>query len=182
MARVADLAARRLSLMPFVAAAKHAAGLRLVDPAREEAVIERSAQHAAAAGLDAGVARALALTQIAAARAVQAAVQKPEASSARPARGRAGRRGAHVEPTPQATASPSPADIPSLETLRTAIDALDGALMRALAAARGTEVDRGALTHALRTDADLPGFDDEHARAIAAALQRMLQPTPQITH
>jgi cyclohexadienyl dehydratase len=179
--RVVDVAARRLSLMPLVAAAKRAAELPVVDAGRERAVIDRNAERAAAAGLDPGVMRALVLTEIAAARAVQTAVIKAEGGSSRGSRGRgtrAGRRGARAEPTPQPTASPAAAEIPSLNTLRTAIDAVDGALVRALVAARGAQVERGALAHALRTDAELPGFDEEHARAIAAALQRMLQTAP----
>ena len=69
-ARVVDLAARRLLVMPAVAAAKRAAHLPLVDPAREAIVITRAAERAARAGLDATAARRLAEAQIAAARAV----------------------------------------------------------------------------------------------------------------
>ncbi|MEO6029349.1 MAG: transporter substrate-binding domain-containing protein, partial [Candidatus Binatia bacterium] len=81
IARVVDLAARRLLVMPAVAAAKRAANLPLVDPAREATVIARAAERAASAGLDATAARRLAEAQIAAARAVQEATPANAAST-----------------------------------------------------------------------------------------------------
>ena len=157
IARVVDLTARRLLLMPQVAAAKHAAGLPLVDPAREAEVVAHAAERATAAGLDAEAARNLARAQIAAARAVQEAAAADDA------------RGASDE-------------VPALATLRASIDSLDSALVRALRSARGTlataapaDAQQPAFSVALRADADLPGFDEPHAGAIAAALVEILR-------
>ncbi|MEO6026815.1 MAG: chorismate mutase, partial [Candidatus Binatia bacterium] len=152
-----DLAARRLLVMPAVAAAKRTANLPLVDPAREATVIARAAERAASAGLDAAAARRLAEAQIAAARAVQ-------------------------EATPTNAASAVAGDPPTLATIRTAIDALDSALLQTLIVARDTRrsdpqaapLRRPALAAALRADADLPGFDEVHAGAIAATLAEVL--------
>jgi cyclohexadienyl dehydratase len=153
LARVVDLAARRLLLMPLVAAAKRAAGLPRVDPGREAEVVAHATERAVAAGLDAAAARRLARAQIAAARAVQEAVH---ADDARPPTGGA-----------------------PLATLRIAIDTLDGALVRALVTARTVPptapADESALAAALRTDADLPGFDETHAGAIGTALAEILR-------
>jgi cyclohexadienyl dehydratase len=71
VARVTDLLARRLMLMPSVAAAKRASGLVVIDPAREAEVEARAVARAAAAGLAPEPYRALVRAQIAAARAVQ---------------------------------------------------------------------------------------------------------------
>lgn len=148
--RVVDLAARRLMLMPHVAAAKRAAGLPIVDPAREAAVVASAVARARDAGLDAGAAERLARAQIGAARAVQE----------------------------QDRAAPGTA-APSLATIRSAIDALDAALLRALVTARAAAlpaIGRPALATALRRDADLPGFDEAHAGAIAAGIADVLRP------
>ncbi len=152
LARVADLAARRLLLMPEVAAAKHAAGLPIVDAPREAAVITRAVERARAAGLDAAGAEHLARAEIGAARAVQEATRSA--------------------PTPR------PPDAPTLATLRPRIDALDTALLRAITVARGAavKVERGPLAAALRADADIVGFDEAHAGAVAAALAEVLRP------
>jgi cyclohexadienyl dehydratase len=155
LARVVDTVARRLMVMPEVAAAKRAAGLALVDATREAAVIARAVERARAAGLDATAAEHLARAQIDAAKAVQAA-------------------------SPIATTPRAP-DAPTLDGLRTRIDALDAAIVRALVVARdatraepatssSARVHRGALAVALRADADLVGFDEAHAGAIAAAI------------
>ena len=82
VAAVTDLVARRLMLMPAVAAAKRASGLALVDPAREAEVETRAVARAAAAGLAPEPYRALARAQIAAAKAVQDAAR--DAPSAAP--------------------------------------------------------------------------------------------------
>jgi hypothetical protein len=60
--------------------------------------------------------------------------------------------------------------------LRAAIDALDAAILRDLVAFRATapSVPRPAVAVALRADADLVGFDEAHAGAIAAALAETL--------
>jgi cyclohexadienyl dehydratase len=71
VARVTDLLARRLMLMPAVAAAKRASGLAVVDPAREAEVESRAVARAASAGLSPEPYRALVRAQIKAARAVQ---------------------------------------------------------------------------------------------------------------
>jgi cyclohexadienyl dehydratase len=169
LARVVDAVARRLMVMPEVAAAKRAAGLPIVDAAREAEVVARAVERTRAAGLDPTAADHLARAQIGAARAVQAA-------------------------TPAATA-PRAADAPTLAFLRTRIDALDGAVVRSLVDVKGDaygvdakddarrvdakdhapRVDRGALAVALRADADLLGFDEAHAGAIAAAIAEMLR-------
>jgi len=152
LARVVDLAARRLMLMPDVAAAKRVAGLPIVDAAREAEVIARTTERGRAAGLDAKASEHLARAEITAARAVQ------EAS------------------VPDATARPS--DVPTLATLRTAIDGLDGAILRSLLAVRTSApaVRRAEVATALRSDVDLPGFDEAHAGAIAAAVAELLRP------
>ncbi len=157
IARVVDLVARRLLVMPAVAAAKRAADLPIVDAAREATVVARAAERAASAGLDAAAARRLAAAQIAAARAVQEATPKDG---------------------PAVTAGAPPA----LTTIRTAIDALDGALLQALVVARDARradpqapaLRRPVLAAALRADAEIPGFDEVHAGAIAATLAEVL--------
>ncbi len=155
LARLVDLAARRLLVMPLVAAAKRAAGLPIVDAAREATVVEGAVARAAAAGVDPEAARRLVRAEIAAARAVQIAAPPSGPSAA--------------------------ADGPTLATLRIAIDALDAALLRALARAAGTtrSVDPAAVAAALRNDAELPGFDGTHADAIAAAIVAIVRaPAP----
>lgn len=66
-----DLLARRLEMMPSVAAWKRAHGEAIEDPAREARVIARARDDAAAAGLAAAGAEALARTEIELAKAVQ---------------------------------------------------------------------------------------------------------------
>src|SRR5262249_44260508 len=139
------------------AAAKRAAGLPIVDPAREAAVVGRAGERATAATLDPSAMRRLAEAQIAAARAVQEAA---------PAGGPGG----------------TGADVPPLPTIRPAIAALDTALARARVAARDArrarpdvpEPRRADLSFTLRTDAEIAGFDEAHAGAIAAAIAAVL--------
>jgi ABC-type amino acid transport substrate-binding protein len=78
--------------------------------------------------------------------------------------------------------TPTPAgDLPGLATLRMGIDGLDAALVRALVTARdnaagdAARVDQPALSTALQADAELPGFDEAHADAIATALAVVLR-------
>jgi cyclohexadienyl dehydratase len=151
LAHVVDLVTRRLLLMPEVGAAKRAAGLPLVDGARETQVVARAVARARGAGLDRAAAEHLARAQIAAARGIQEALR----------------------PDPQ----PRAEDAPTLAALRAGIDALDGALLQALVTARTArpEVQRAALSAALRADADLVGFDEIHAGAISAALAEALR-------
>jgi cyclohexadienyl dehydratase len=66
-----DLLARRLSLMPAVAAYKHAHGLPIEDRAREAVVLEQTLAAAAERGLDAASVEALFREQIELAKAVQ---------------------------------------------------------------------------------------------------------------
>jgi cyclohexadienyl dehydratase len=66
-----DLLARRLALMPAVAAYKRAHGLPIEDPAREAIVLQQAVDDAAARGLDPDSVRALFAEQIALAKAVQ---------------------------------------------------------------------------------------------------------------
>ena len=73
VARVTDLLARRLMVMPAVAAAKRASGLGVVDAGREAEVEARAVARATGAGLAAEPYRALVRAQIRAARAVQEA-------------------------------------------------------------------------------------------------------------
>jgi cyclohexadienyl dehydratase len=80
VARVTDLLARRLMLMPAVAAAKRASGLAVVDPAREAEVESRTVARAASAGLSPDPYRALVRAQIKAARAVQDATPGPSSA------------------------------------------------------------------------------------------------------
>jgi cyclohexadienyl dehydratase len=145
LARVVDLAARRLMLMPAVAAAKRAAGLPIVDVRREAEVVARAGARARSAGLEGAAAERFARAQIDAARAVQAAARATAAESA---------------------------DAPALATLRPRIDVLDEATLAALVAMRAAapHVDGAAIATALRADAGVAGFDEAHAGAIAAAI------------
>jgi cyclohexadienyl dehydratase len=81
VAVVTDLVARRLMLMPAVAAAKRAGGLATVDPAREAEVESRAVARAAAAGLSPEPYRAFVRAQITAARAVQDAAPAAPATA-----------------------------------------------------------------------------------------------------
>ena len=149
-ARVGDLVGRRLLLMPLVAASKHVAGLPIGDATREAAVLDRNAERARGTGLDPAAVRALLRAEIAAARAVQRAATQDD-----------------VHP-------------PSLAALRSAIDTIDAAVVRALANARDAGIarpSRSALTAALRADADVPGCGPAETDAIAAALAPLL-PAP----
>jgi len=66
-----DLLARRLSLMPAVAAYKRTHGLPIDDPQRESVVLQKAVDEAASAGLDPDSVRALFAEQITLAKAVQ---------------------------------------------------------------------------------------------------------------
>jgi cyclohexadienyl dehydratase len=84
VARVIDLLARRLMLMPWVAGAKRVAGLPVIDPEREAEVETRAVARAGGAGLAPEPYRVLVRAQITAARAVQEATDaaQPVASLA----------------------------------------------------------------------------------------------------
>ncbi len=75
-----DLAARRLALMPAVAAWKRAHGLAVEDPEREQAVLARAEGAARAAGLEPDSVRALFAIQIALAKAIERRASETEAT------------------------------------------------------------------------------------------------------
>jgi len=75
-----DLAARRLALMPAVAAWKRAHGLAVENSVREQAVLIRAEDAARAAGLDPDSVRALFAVQIALAKAIEQRVSETESS------------------------------------------------------------------------------------------------------
>lgn len=129
--RVADLAGRRLMLMPLVAAAKRAAGLPIRDVKREGAVLSLARERAEEAGLEPESSVELANAQI------EAACRVQESSVA----------------TPSAAASPEP---PTLETLRAAIDRIDARLTEELARSAPLQVSEPQLVGALREMAVVP--------------------------
>ncbi len=136
-----DLVARRLALMPFVAAWKRARGVPIEDRAREAVVLEAAERAARSSGLEAAPVRALFEVQLDLARRVQARAQAPaEAldleSELRPELGRLGER------IVRALADVAPIAPEELPPARTALlEALLGAgeiatLRHALAAVR----------------------------------------------
>ena len=164
--RVADLVARRLLLMPEVAAAKHAADLPIDAPAREEAVYARAREAALHDGLAPEPYADLVRAQVEAAKVVQRAALARDAAS--PA-------GVNGE-TPGDAAERAKA---RLETqLRPAIDRIDAAIRAALVAAAPLPTPVERLATALRADAAVPGFDAEQARLLARALARIPAAVP----
>jgi cyclohexadienyl dehydratase len=151
---VAELVARRLLLMPEVAAAKAVAGLPIEVPAREADVLERARAAAAGAGLAAGPYVALVRTQMGVAKAVQRAVLVGRAAGG---------------PAPDAAAVAS-AKARLEDRLRPAIDRIDARLRAALAAHAPLAGTPDAVAAALRRDAPVPGFDPEQGRRLADAL------------
>jgi cyclohexadienyl dehydratase len=148
VARVVDLVARRLMVMPAVARAKRLAGLPIVDPGREAEVEARAVARAAEAGLAPEPYRGLVRAQIAAARAVQRA-------------------------TPPDDAAPVP-----LATVRAAIDRVDEDLLSALGDALPITTPADEIVTAIRRGAAVPGLtDDATVRAIADSLRRLI-PAP----
>jgi cyclohexadienyl dehydratase len=75
-----DLAARRLALMPAVAAWKRAHGLAVEDSLREQAVLARADSAARAAGLEPDSVRALFAVQIALAKAIEGRATEAEST------------------------------------------------------------------------------------------------------
>jgi len=146
-ARSVDLVARRLALMPFVAAAKRARGLPVDAPAREAEIEQRLLASARAAGLAESPYLELVRAQIDAAKSIQRRVL--------------------AEP---ADATPPAFD---LETeLRPAIDRIDLDLQRELARSAPLAASESALLEALRSDAPIPGLGDEDLRRLARALSQ----------
>src|SRR5262249_53902584 len=112
---VLDLIARRLDLMPAVAAAKRAAGQPIADPARESQVLEAAARRARRAGLSTDGYVQLVRAEVDAAKLVQ----------------RASARAVPVRTGGQSSAAP--ASVLSLDReLRPAIDRLERAIVMAL--------------------------------------------------
>jgi chorismate mutase len=147
-ARVVDLVARRLALMPLVAAAKRVRSLPVDAPAREAELEQRRVAGARAAGLAERPYLELVRAQIDAAKAIQ--------------------REALATPVPRG--APAPLD---LETeLRPAIDRIDLDLERELSRSAPLAASEEPLLEALRSDAVVPGLREAHLRRLAAALSR----------
>jgi len=72
-----DLLARRLAVMPHVAAAKQASGTGVPDPAREQVVLDAAASRAGARGLDPDSVRSVFAVQIELAKAIQGRAPAP---------------------------------------------------------------------------------------------------------
>lgn len=142
VARACDLVGRRMMLMPAIAAAKRIAGRPLVDPAREAVVVARAEEAAARLGLAPDAYAVLARALIAAA----------------------------VSAQERAGAAQAPADAPTLETLRHALDRIDVALPPAAAAAVPIETPEAVLAARLQEDAG-GTLDPAGARAVARALR-----------
>ena len=152
-ARVADLVARRLLLMPEVASAKAVAGLPIEVPAREAEVLERARAAAGGAGLAIEPYVALVRTQMEVAKAVQLAVLA-----------------ARERPAPPDAAAVAAAKARLDGQLRPAIDRLDAGIRAALAAGAPLGGAPADLAAALRADAPVPGFDAGQAGRLAGAL------------
>ena len=152
-ARVADLVARRLLLMPEVASAKAVAGLPIEVPAREAEVLERARVAAAASGLAIEPYVSLVRTQMEVAKVVQKAVLE-----------------ARERPAPPDAAAVAAAKTRLDGQLRPAIDRLDAGIRAALAASAPLGGASADLAAALRADASVPGFDAEQAARLARAL------------
>jgi cyclohexadienyl dehydratase len=151
--RVADLVARRLLLMPEVAAAKRAAGLPVDVPGREGEVFARARTAAERDGLAAEPYLALVRAQIEAAKVVQYAVL------------------ALPDPGPPATPEAAARARERLDAeIRPAIDRLDAAIRQALVMSAPLRLPVAQLSSALAADAPVPGFDARQASLLAAAL------------
>lgn len=155
-ARVVDLVARRLLLMPEVAAAKQRAGLPIEVPEREAVVVAAARDAAARDGLATEPWVALVREQIDAAKAVQRAwlASSRPSPAADEARVRAARHRLEDE-------------------LRPAIDRIDRELRDQLVRAAPLRASADEIAAALREDAPLPGFGPDRARALATALTRL---------
>ncbi|MEW6269877.1 MAG: transporter substrate-binding domain-containing protein [Thermodesulfobacteriota bacterium] len=157
-ARLVDLLARRLLLMPEVADAKRVAGLPVDAPARERVVYEREREAAACAGLAPEPYVDLVREEIEIAKDVQRA-------------------------TLVATAAVDCGEEPGARArwrleheLRPAIDTLDRAIRTALVAAAPVRAEEAELAAAVLRDAPVPGFGREQAVRLAGALRRIPAP------
>jgi cyclohexadienyl dehydratase len=143
-ARLTDLVARRLQVMPFVAEVKSVRGLAIHDPARESAIEERARAAAGAAGLDTEQHLEFVRAQFRAAKSVQRAYL--------------------------ATARGSLAAVDLEQQIRPAIDRIDRAL-RAELKAGPAEAPTERLVVRIRALAAVPGLDDETLGPLARALR-----------
>ncbi|HEY8516745.1 MAG TPA: transporter substrate-binding domain-containing protein [Candidatus Binatia bacterium] len=180
-ARVVDLVARRLLLMPEVAAAKRVASLPIDVPSREQQVYARARDEAARVGLAAEPYVALVREEVEVAKVVQRATL----ATAAPASAATSSGTVAGDATPAAAAGDAGADDAVArakrrleQELRPAIDRLDRALRAALLAAAPIRADEAALVAALRADAPVPGFGDEEARRLARALKAIPAAAP----
>jgi cyclohexadienyl dehydratase len=162
-ARVVDLVARRLLLMPQVAAAKHAASAPVDAPERERVVYEKARHAAAGAGLDATAYVALVREEVEIAKDVQRAVLERLADAKRP-------------PADEAAAREARGRLE--HELRPAIDRLDAGIRSELVAAAPIRLDRDRLAAAILRDAPVPGFTIEQARRLAQALRAIPAAAP----
>lgn len=159
--RVVDLVARRLLLMPEVAAAKAAAGMPIEVPAREAEVLERARDAATSAGLAVAPYVAFVRTQMEVAKVVQGAALRGRGPAGGAPEGAAAAR-ARLD-----------------GRLRPAIDRLDAQIRAALAAQAPLAGTPDALAAALRADAPVPGLDARYARRLADALLAVPAPRPE---
>jgi cyclohexadienyl dehydratase len=153
-ARVVDLVARRLLLMPEVAAAKATAGLPIEVLAREADVLERARAAAVESGLAAEPYVAFVRTQMEVAKVVQRAVLTG--------------RGDAAPSADQAAVATAKARLDG--RLRPAIDRLDAQIRAALVADTPLGGAAPEVAAALQADAPVPGLDAAQARRLAAAL------------
>jgi cyclohexadienyl dehydratase len=138
--RVVDLVARRLMLMPMVAAAKRPANLPIEDPKREREVEGAAAAAAQRAGLDVDTYVAFVRAEVGAAKQIQLA----------------------TPPDVQPTAT--------LLQLRDAITAIDREMPWALRRSGPISTPPARIREALSRDARMPGVDDAMIKALTTAL------------
>jgi cyclohexadienyl dehydratase len=143
-ARLTDLVARRLQVMPYVAEVKSARGLAIDDPTREAAIEERAREAARDSGLDTGQHLRLVRAQFVAAKAVQREYL--------------------------ATARGSLAIVDLKEKIRPAIDRIDRAL-RAELVTGPAEAPAEVLVGRIRALAAVPGLSDKALLPLVEALR-----------
>jgi cyclohexadienyl dehydratase len=167
-ARVADLLARRLMLMPAVAEAKRAAKLAIADPAREAAVESKARASAIDFGLAPAPYGALVRAEIEAAKRVQQVVLANQ-----PVRGPSPSSAGALTPAPSPASGDrpiAPSPPPDLQReLRPAIDRIDAALRDELVRSAPIEARISTLAAMIRAWAQVPGLDEAGARTVAEA-------------
>ena len=151
--RLADLVARRLQVMPFVAETKRSRTLLIEDSGREDAIRQRAMGAAESSGLESIAYVALVEAQFTAAKSVQRA---------------------HLQE------APGTLRIFSLtEQIRPAIDRIDRALRQELAA-RPSDLRATLLSRRIQEWAPLPGVNAATIDPVVAALLRVVAaPSPQ---